>query len=420
MTQASIGQVENLKDLVSSLESVREAVESACQELIAVAESKYSEAQAETKISENILEAALQAESEARGRLESAENDLSSAESALASCEAQPIDEDGRGPCCYGEAAAVSRAQSAVAAAQSALETAIENRQSMQERVDIARQALSTAEKMLEQTRSECFSRMGSISTSIAIGRSRLTSAYQALEAYLATNPSAAQFNSWLNWSPGKGKLITPDVINARLNLSIDQQRMLHEYLYDRNPAYRDLVSRYRSEWANAKCDVERNMINRKSRIHISGQFAEQLARHALSPLGGKVETQGRTFVGDGGRYTRTDLLVTGLYSPVVLGRGEGMGAPAGGSIAFEVKCGKPDYLYSQKDHMQFQAEGHKNADAHCTLCSRDIHDLSKEKEAELREALRVSGSPMVGMLPEKNEIDRSCLEFIHADSKES
>ncbi|MBN0595780.1 hypothetical protein JTM42_35445, partial [Pseudomonas aeruginosa] len=38
---------------------------------------------------------------------------------------------------------------------------------------------------------------------------------------------------------------------------------------------------------------------------------------------------------------------------------------------------------------MIFQAEGHKQADAQCTLCSRDIHDLPEEKQKELRKALR-------------------------------
>jgi hypothetical protein len=89
------------------------------------------------------------------------------------------------------------------------------------------------------------------------------------------------------------------------------------------------------------------------------------------------------------------------------------MGAPVGGSMAFEVKCGKAEYLYSQKDHMIFQSEGHKQADAQCTLCSRDIHDLPEEKQKELRDALHDAGSPMVGMLPRKNEIDQSCLDFI-------
>jgi hypothetical protein len=34
------------------------------------------------------------------------------------------------------------------------------------------------------------------------------------------------------------------------------------------------------------------------------------------------------------------------------------MGAPVGGSMAFEVKCGKAEYLYSQKDHMIFRPKG--------------------------------------------------------------
>jgi len=203
------------------------------------------------------------------------------------------------------------------------------------------------------------------------------------------------------------------------MNLSTEQRRMFQEYLYDRNPAYRRKVDAHRSEWASARGEIERNIAARKTRIHLSGEFAEQIARHALAPLGGRIETQRRTFVGDSGRYTKTDLVVTDLRVPVILGRGDGMGARVGGSMAFEVKCGKADYLYSQKDHMVFQAEGHKQADAQCTLCSRDIHDLPEEKEKELRDSLREAGSQLVGMLPYKNEIDQSCLEFIREGVEE-
>ena len=275
------------------------------------------------------------------------------------------------------------------------------------------------AEQAFEQAQQECASRMHEVCDLIDTGKARLTAARRALEAYLATNPPAAQFHEWLHWRPEHGKLMTPDVIRNRMNLSSEQQHLLQEYLYDRIPAYRNRVDKYRGEWAAAKGDVERNIVNRKARIHLSGEYAEQIARHALAPLGGKVETQGRTFVGDGGRYTKTDLIVTDLRVPVILGRGESMGAPAGGSMAFEVKCGKADYLYSQKDHMVFQAEGHKQADAHCTLCSRDIHELLPEKERELREALRAAGSPLVGMLPAKNDIDQSCLGFIRQDKED-
>jgi hypothetical protein len=234
------------------------------------------------------------------------------------------------------------------------------------------------------------------------------------LEAYLAVHPAAAQFYSWLHWHPEPGKPVTPDIIRERMNFSAGQRRLLQEYLYDRGPEYRRLVDKYRGEWAASKGDVERNIVNRNVRIHLCGEFAEQMARYALAPLGAKAETQGRTFVGDGGRYTKTDLIVTGLRVPVILGRGKGMGAHTGGSMAFEIKCGKADYLYSQRDHMVFQTEGHKQADAHCTLCSRDIHELSPEKEEELRKTLHDAGSPLIGVLLAKNDIDLSCLEFIH------
>ena len=236
----------------------------------------------------------------------------------------------------------------------------------------------------------------------------------------LKTNSSAAQFHSWLNWNPAQhGSPITPGTLRDRMNFSAEQRSLLQEYLFDRKPSWRGLVDKYRGEWTAAIGDAERNIVARKVRIHLSGEFAEQIARHSLAPLGGRVETQGRTFVGDNGRYTKTDLLVTDLRVPVILGRGAGMGAPVSGSMAFEVKCGKAEYLYSQKDHMVFQADGHKNADAHCTLCSRDIHDLPPEKEKGLRDTLREAGSPLVGMLPRKNEIDQSCLVFIRQGEEE-
>jgi hypothetical protein len=433
VAQVSIGQVENLEDLIRGLEYVREALEAACQEQIAAAECQCAETREETQNSENILERALQAEmgaqvaaTDADRNLAAAETYLSAAASALSACEAQPPDDDGSGPDCTGEDADVVEAQSvvqetqaAVEAAHAELEKATVDRQRMEKRVEWAKQALAMAELVLEQAKQECTLRIQDTANSIDAGKARLASAQRALEAYLATSPSAAHFCQWLKWSPEHGKPITPDVIRDRMKISREQQRLLQEYLYDRNPTYRDRVDKYRGEWVMAKDDVERNIVNRKARIHLSGEYAEQMVIHTFAPLGGKIETQGRTYVGDAGRYTKTDLIVTGLRVPVVLGRGEGMGAPTGGSMAFEVKCGKSDYLYSQRTHMVFQAEGHKHADAHCTLCSRDIHELSPEKEKELRDALREAGSPLVGMLPTKNDIDQSCLESIRQDKED-
>ena len=49
MVQVSIGQVENLEDLARGLESVREALESACRAQAASAEGKCEEVRDETK-----------------------------------------------------------------------------------------------------------------------------------------------------------------------------------------------------------------------------------------------------------------------------------------------------------------------------------------------------------------------------------
>lgn len=433
MAQVSIGQVENLEDLVRGLQSVREALETACREQIAVAQQKCAEARVEAQNSVSMLESSTQQEQAAQQKvggaeqtLDSAQGSLASAQSSLSSCLAQPPDDEGRCPDCSGEYSAVSEAEASVEQAQgmleqakAELEVATGNRISMEQRLDLAKQAQAMAENALEQAQQECAMRLATVDQAIAIGTARLNSAQRALDAYLATNPPAAQFHAWLKWNPAQnGRPVTPDTLRDRMNLSSEQRRLFQEYLYDRNPAYRKQVDKYRNLWATAKGDAERNIVARRARIHLSGEFGEQIARHALAPLGGRIETQGRTFVGDNGRYTKTDLLITDLRVPVILGRGEGMGAPVGGSMAFEVKCGKAEYLYSQKDHMVFQAEGHKQADAQCTLCSRDIHDLPPEKENELRDTLRDAGSPMVGMLPSKNEIDQSCLDFIRQDEE--
>lgn len=433
MAQVAIGQVENLEDLVRGLHSMREALETACREQIAFAQQKYAEASEEAQNSASMLESATQQEQAAQQKvggaeqaLDSAQSSLASAQSSLSSCLAQPPEDEGRCPDCSGEYSAVSEAEASVEQAQgmleqskAELEVATGNRISMEQRLDLAKQAQAMAEYALEQAQQECATRLATVDQTIAIGTARLNSAQRALDAYLATNPPAAQFHAWLKWNPAQnGRPVTPDTLRDRMNLSSEQRRLFQEYLYDRNPAYRKQVDKYRKQWATANGDAERNIVARRARIHLSGEFGEQMARYALAPLGGRIETQGRTFVGDNGRYTKTDLLITDLRVPVILGRGEGMGAPVGGSMAFEVKCGKAEYLYSQKDHMVFQAEGHKQADAQCTLCSRDIHDLPPEKEKELRDALRDAGSPMVGMLPSKNEIDQSCLDFIRQDEE--
>ena len=94
------------------------------------------------------------------------------------------------------------------------------------------------------------------------------------------------------------------------------------------------------------------------------------------------------------------------------------MGAREGGDLGIEVKAGHKEYLFNQMSHLEKQAQGHKMCDISCTVCSRDIKDLSTEREASLREAVRLAGSPMLGMLPYKDELDTECIDFVKSKVK--
>lgn len=142
------------------------------------------------------------------------------------------------------------------------------------------------------------------------------------------------------------------------------------------------------------------------------------MVKFAFSPIG-TVSTQDRRYF-ENGRYTKIDLVVKDLKNPVILGQGEGMGAPVGGSLAVEVKTGHSEYIYNQKDHMIFQAGGHQDCSTSITICSGDIHDLPEEKERELRNAMRDAGSPIVGMLPKKDDIDATIWNLISTEGKKS
>ena len=89
------------------------------------------------------------------------------------------------------------------------------------------------------------------------------------------------------------------------------------------------------------------------------------------------------------------------------------MMAPQGGSIAIEIKCGCKEYLMQQASHMEFQAKGHQHYDASFTLTTRDIVHLPPEKQQQLRDTLRNAKSPIIGMLPEKAQMDETCMKLI-------
>ncbi|MEX5440597.1 hypothetical protein WCE01_10635 [Acinetobacter indicus] len=429
MAYVSVGQVENLEETIVGLQSAYDSMESVCHAQIAIAEAKVIEAQQEADNSTQLLDAAIEAEMEAGQKLEqandqlaSANEQLSSAYSSLSACASSGgYDKDGNyePPNCSSEEADVATAESAVAeaeftvaATEEALEAAKAHRMQMQQRSEMAQRCLDMANQLAETVQTECVTRLTSVAAHLETGKIRLESAKAALNAYLETHPPAAEFYSWLKWRPDLNKPITPRELHSRLNLSVEQQRYYFEYLADRDPVFRAKIADYRSQLEAANGPAERHAVQLKIRRNLSGYCGEKIVEQALSPLGNKADTQARTTFKDG-RFTKTDLIIEDLKVPVILGRGEGMRAPVGGSIAIEVKCGRASYLYSQKDHMVFQSRGHQEANASITVCSRDIKDLTPEQEEELRESLRSAGSPLIGMLPTKDEIDKACWDMV-------
>jgi hypothetical protein len=429
MAYVSVGQVENLEEAIADLQSAYDSMESACLHQIGVAETKLVEAQEEADNSAQLQEAAIEAEMDAGQQVHQSNEQLASANeqsvsacSSLSACEASgSYDEEGNydPPNCSSEEDDVATAESAVVeaesnlvAAEEALEAAKDHRMQMEQRNDLAHQCLDMATQLAETVQTECATRTASASAHIETGKSRLENAKTALDAYLDTHPPAAEFHSWLKWSPDPDAPITPKELHSRLNLSVEQQRYYFEYLADRDSAFRAKIEDYRSQLEDANGPAERHVVQLKMRRNLSGYCGEKIVEQALSPLGHKADTQARTTFEDG-RYTKTDLIIDDLKVPVILGRGEGMSAPVGGAIAIEVKCGRASYLYSQKDHMVFQSGGHQEANASMTVCSRDIKDLTPEQEEEVREALRNAGSPLIGMLPTKDEIDKACWEMV-------
>lgn len=401
MAQVTVGQIENLVEAVTALHNSYASLEDACQAKQNQAAIKLAECEAEKVVSATLLTKVVA--HEALKGLEMAETATrhvqADAELATAMASGNPV----------AIAAAAAHVAETLAQLQQALEAyeaAKNQRMQMECRAELAEQALARAQLLVETVQGKCSFRLNNSSHLLDNGTARLRQAQQILEQYHADNPVAAAFQDWLNWSPTAYQPVTPAEFNRRLNLSAQQQRLFFNYLAERDAAFRDRLAAYRKELASSRGPVERQAVQQKMRRHLSGYAGEKLVEFALKPLGAEVNTQHRTTL-DGGRYTKTDLIISGLKVPVILGRGEGRYAPVGGSIAIEVKCGRAAYLRQQRDHMVFQSGGHRQATAAVTICSRDIKDLQSEQEEELREALRQAGSPLIGMLPPKNDMDQ-------------
>lgn len=426
MAQISIAAVEDLRDVMSGLDAAVASLSGACGEQIVAMVALADRAQAEVTRSLRLLEDArqqerdaLRARDEAQDALLRASADFAEAEMRLARCEAVPHDEDGNSPDCHCEAIDLADADREWAAcrraadmAEQALETARDHGRAMQDRLDGAQECGGRCKALREVLQTESGVRLARCEALLDQARLRFSAAQQALDAYLAADPAAAAFFEWRNARPLGNAPMTPDQLNRRLIMTPEMHRQFMAYLVERDPAMRRLVGRHREALKDCVTEEDTLRLQVKVRRSLSGLYAEKLVEYALRPWAGSVVTQFSTVTEDG-RCTKTDLIFTDLAVPVILGRGDGMCAPAGGSIAVEVKCGRARYLMGQQGHMEFQANGHRRASASVTICSRDIKDLTPAQEESLRKALRDAGSPLIGMLPRKEEIDAHCWAIV-------
>lgn len=303
--------------------------------------------------------------------------------------------------------------QAELDAAEANLEEAQERERACQSRLDQAKELFHQAQAKLDAFLANGRLSLSRIDDLVAQCAARANRAREALEKYLSANPtsSVAAFASLVRWTPTPGQIIDPGTLASRLKIPPDQLQCAVSYLKERIPSFREKLESYRTQLKSAQSDIERDALQTQCKRNLSGEFAERLVELAFRPVG-TVSTQDRT-VFENGSYTKTDLMVGNLRNPVVLGKGDRVYAPEGGSLAFEIKTGHASYLKSQKDHLVFQAGGHQEANASAIICTDDIHDLTEEEENDLRETLRSAGSPILGMLPRKDDIDQAILDAI-------
>lgn len=384
LNETSSANAENLAEAEKEVAGCTQQVE-VCQAALAAAEAALAAAQAAAR-------------SSSRNNAKEEDNDDNSSEISSAEMEVAAATE------------ALELAEAALDAAQLHL-ARLQNIQSELSRLADAQQRF--AEDM--QARHSCLS---TSEQTLTKGRAILQRKYAALQSYLESTPGAKEARNWLQTAPKNNTLISPQQLDKRLNTAPEVRLEVARYFLDTNPAFAKVIRHLADNLHTASTPMERWQALRQVRSTGTGAFAELWAERALGCYAQQTETQARTYF-DGGRYTKTDLILKGLKEPLILGKGQGMYAPKGGSLALEIKCGCKEYLAQQMEHMVFQAGGHQQCDASFTLTTRDILNLSEEKQQEMRDALQHAGSPIIGMLPNKAEMDDTCMKLVSETERE-
>lgn len=396
MGQANVRSVEKLTQTIKEVGGCLELFGSRSEERLGTAHRLKEETEREERLSSGMLEAARAAEAAANAALIAAEATLASLIAASVGNPALALE--------------IPAAAEAVSHCKQALELAVRHREIMERRFELARNCLGLASANFEQLTAELNSVRVANDAKTAQQLSRLAAAFGDLGGYASrtSSPVTAKYEKWEKYEAKPKEPIRPDEIRLRLNPDRNVCMGLLAMLCAADEKFRVMVNGYR---AAGKTDD----VILKIRKNMAGRLAEEIVKGALAPFGESVDTQARTYFDDG-TYTKTDLIVHKLIAPIILGRGEGMGAREGGDLGVEVKAGSGSYILNQKAHLVFQAKGHALCQVSCTICTRDIVNINDTAEEGLRRVMRESGSPMLGMLPFKSELDSICIDFVFGE----
>lgn len=410
--RVSLADVQVLQQAAQQMASYLESLESCCH----AEEQRMQELEQDVsdyiEICDQELQAAEEAVEQAKEEYDAAQQAYNRAAQNARSASSSSSSPDGKDESGDEESAEEELEEAAedLEAAAEKLETQRENLRALQDKAN----QIKELEEAIQSRRQDMQARHASLLSTqetVRQGCIILERKYAAMEGYM-NSPAVQAASNWLFTPPPQGSLVTPAQLNERLNQPPPVRLEIARYLRDSTPSFGRVIDNLAEKMHYASTPQEQWAAMRQVRATGTGTLAELMAQRGLSCYAGSTETQSRTHF-EGGRYTKTDLILKDLHAPVILGKGKGMMAPAGGSIGLEIKCGCKEYLKQQQNHMVFQAGGHKQCDASFTLTSRDILKLSPEEQKELRDALRDAGSPIVGMLPEKAEMDATCMKLV-------
>ncbi len=413
MSHVDVFALDTLSMAIRDLHTAQSETCECCDTGLRKAEEILQNTESELQFSETLLAAAQVVEAEKLALLMKAEARMASAlaeeAAAIASCNPFAI---------AAASAEVAAATAELTEATEEYQKAREHRERLEHRRDLAKKCVDLAQANLDMLRMRYQYGKVQIDKIVICGCNRLQTAHADLEAYLARiSPQARQnIRDYKNWEPKDKKPIEPEEIHDRLNPDETVVDGVLEYIYATDPRFRASIDRLCAQMESPENTVA---VEAKIKKNVVGRLCEELVIQAFQPMGERIEQQHVCYL-DNGSFTKVDMILYGLKEPLILGRGEGMGGKKGGSLAIEVKSGKAEYIYSQTAHMETQAKGHKSCDVSCTVCTRDINDLSPEQKEEVKNCLKTAGSPILGMLPRKSELDARCIRFVKAKARNS